>query len=303
MGKNKLSKFRRRNEKQAYMMIAPQIIGFFVFSIYPIFWVFRYSLYEFDGLNETFVGLENFIRAFTRDPDFWRSVVNTFIISYGKLIVEIPLAFVTAIMISSTLIRGKKLFNVIFYMPRVSGTAVNCLIFTFIFATVNGNMNNLLQGIGAISEPISWLSHKWTAIFVITLHSLWAGFSANVLYFMAGVQNIPEEVIEASRIDGATRLQGFMKITVPMLAPVVRVILMLAMVSGMQMMNDVLLITGGGPGGQTNVAMLYIYQLFFNSGDFPQYGYASALGVIMTGILAVVTVAYLKVSKKADSVY
>ena len=94
MKRNKLSKFRRRNERQAYLMIAPQIIGFFVFSIYPILWVFRYAFYQYDGVNEVFIGLENFIRAFTRDKNFWTSVINTFIIAYGKLIIEIPLTFI-----------------------------------------------------------------------------------------------------------------------------------------------------------------------------------------------------------------
>ena len=302
MKRNKLSKFRRRNERQAYLMIAPQIIGFFVFSIYPILWVFRYAFYRYDGVSEVFIGLENFIRAFTRDKNFWTSVINTFIIAYGKLIIEIPLTFITAVMMSSSLIRFRRIFNVAYYLPQVTGNATACLIFTFLFATVNGNINNILENIGLISGPVSWLSDKWTAIIVISCKSLWAGFASNVLLFMAGVQNISEEVIEASRIDGASRLQGFAKITVPMLAPQIKVVLMLAMINGVKTYEDVMLITNGGPAEQTNVAMLYIYKLFFETTGIPEYGYASALGVIMSIIIGIITVVYLKVTKKADSV-
>ena len=294
--------YKKKNERQAYMIILPAIIGFFVFSIYPIIWVFRYSFFDYDGINATFCGLENFVRAFTRDAIFWKSVVNTFILAYGKLIVEIPLALIIALMISSSLVKFKKIFNIAFYLPRVTGSAVNCLIFTFLFATVNGKINNLLLDMNLISHPVSWLGGKWSAMFVLSLFGLWSGLSYNVLYFMAGVQNIPEDVLEAARVDGATRLQSFFKITLPMLAPVVKVILMLAMVNGMKIMDQVMLITNGGPAGETNVAMLHIYNLYFTSSQTPQYGYAACLGVVMTVIIGIITCIYLKLSKKADMV-
>lgn len=289
-------------EKQSYFLIAPQIIGFLVFSLYPIIWVFGYAFYDYDGYNARFVGLENFIRAFTRDPGFWKSIVNTFIIAYGKLIIELPLALIIALLLSSGAIKAKKLFSVGYYMPMVTGTATNCLIFSFLFATFNGLINNGLMKIGAIVAPIEWFSQKWTAMFVIMLESLWAGFAANVLYFMAGVQNVPEDVLEAADIDGAGRLTRLFKVTLPMLAPVIRVVLMLAMVNGIKIMNEVLLLTNGGPADSTNVVMLHIYKMYFANDGKPQLGYASALSVITTVILGVLTFVYLRISNKADSV-
>lgn len=289
-------------EKQSYFLIAPQIIGFLVFSLYPIIWVFGYAFYDYDGYNARFIGLENFIRAFTRDPGFWKSIVNTFIIAYGKLIIELPLALIIALLLSSGAIKAKKLFSVGYYMPMVTGTATNCLIFSFLFATFNGLINNGLMKIGAIVAPIEWFSQKWTAMFVIMLESLWAGFAANVLYFMAGVQNVPEDVLEAADIDGAGRLTRLFKVTLPMLAPVIRVVLMLAMVNGIKIMNEVLLLTNGGPADSTNVVMLHIYKMYFANDGKPQLGYASALSVITTVILGVLTFVYLRISNKADSV-
>lgn len=299
---NGIKNQKKTVEWQSYAMIAPQIVGFLVFSLYPIIWVFGHAFYDYDGYTSRYIGVENFIRAFTRDPAFWKSILNTFIIAYGKLIVELPLALIVALLLANGAIKVKKIFSVGYYMPMVTGTATNCLIFSFLFATFNGTVNNMLMKIGAITAPIEWFSQKWTAMFVIMLESLWAGFAANVLYFMAGVRNVSEDVLEAADIDGAGRFTKFFKVTMPMLAPVIRVILMLAMVNGVKIMNEVLLLTNGGPSDSTNVVMLHIYKMYFVNDGKPQLGYASALGIITTVILGIITFAYLRLSKKSDSV-
>lgn len=299
-----ISKAKRQEELQAYLLIGLQIIGFLVFSIYPIAWVFRYGFYNYDGVNATFCGFDNFVRAFTRDSVYWKSILNTFIISYGKLLLEIPLSFLVALALTSGLVKFRKIFTVGFYLPRVTGVAVNCLIFSFIFSGFNGPVNNFLEALGLINAPIDWFGAKWTAIIVIMLQSTWVGFSTNTLYFMAGISGVSEDCLEAAKVDGANAFQTFFKITVPMLAPVLRTILMLAMVNGMKSYQEVMLLTNGGPGNSTNVVMLYLYQLYFETETaVPQYGYASALGVITTIIIALITVVYLKLSKKAESVY
>lgn len=298
-----IKKTNRQKELQAYIMIAPQVVGFFVFAIYPILWVFRYSFYDYDGINAVFIGFDNFTRAFTRDINFWKSILNTIIIAYGKLIIELPLALVAALVLSNNLIKLKKVFSLAFYLPKITGVAVNCMIFSLMFATVNGTVNSGLMRVGILSEPYNWFGGRWSAMSVIMIESLWSGFAVNVFYFMAGVQNIPGDVIEAAQIDGANQVQTFFKITLPMLAPVVRVVLMLAMVGGMKIMNEVLLLTNGGPVNGTNVVMLQIYKMFFTPEATPQLGYASALGVITTFVIGILTVIYLKISKKADMVY
>lgn len=298
-----MKKANASKQRQSLLLIAPQLIGFVVFSIYPVFWLFKYSFFDFDGITEKFIGLENYVRIFTRDPAYWISVVNTIIIAYGKLIVEIPLALIVALMLSSSRTKGKKLFSVGFYLPKITGVAVNCMIFTFLFSTFNGTVNNALMKLDIIEAPVSWFATKWSSLFVIMLESLWSGFAANVLLFMAGVQNISEDVMEAAEIDGANAVQSFLKITLPMLAPVIKTVLMLAMVNGMKIMNEVLLLTNGGPAGTTDVVMLRIYKQFFDNTLVSQYGYGSAMGVVTTFIIGILTVIYLKISKKADSVY
>ena len=298
-----LRKAKLKIEIQSYLLIGLQLIGFFVFSLYPILWVFRYGFYEYDGITATYCGFDNFVRAFSRDSLYWKSILNTFIIAYGKLIVEIPLSFLIALALTSGFVKFKRVFMVGYYLPKMTGIAVSCLIFTYMFATVNGPINNILLDLGIIGEPVAWLSGKWTALAVIMLRSIWDGFAINVLYFMAGVSNISEDCLEAAKVDGANGVQTFFKITIPMLAPVLKTIIMLAMVNGMKVYQDVMLLTNGGPAGSTNVVMNYLYQLYFETdGVTAQYGYASALGIITTVIIGVVTFIYLRLTKKADEV-
>jgi len=295
-------KEKKQNPLIPYLMLSPQIIGLIVFTIYPIIWVFRYAFYDYDGIRASFIGMENFVRIFTRDPEFWKSVLNTIILAYGKLIIEIPLALIIALVLVSPKLKFKKLFLIGYRLPSVTGVAVNCMIFLFLFNVRNGIVNKMLLDAHMIAEPINWFGTKWGAMFVIMLESLWEGFAANVLYFMAGVGGISDEVLEAADIDGANRFQKFTRITVPMLAPVVRTVLLLAMVSGMQIMNSVMLLTNGGPAGSTDVVMLRIYKMFFVGAETPQYGYASAMGIVTTVIIGILTVIYLKFSQKADEV-
>ncbi len=298
-------KYKKQQVVSSYLMLSPSIIGFFVFSIYPILWVVRYAFYRYDGVdaNTVFIGLDNFIRLF-QDAAYWKSVGNTFLVALPKLIVEIPLALILAVMLSSDKIKFKRIFSVGYYMPHMLGSVVSCLIFTFMFSSFNGVVNNALMAIGVLSEPHNWFADKWSAFSVIILHSFWLGFSTNMLFFMAGIQNIPEDMYEAADLDGANKIQQFLKITVPMIAPTIRIILMLAIVNGLKAYQSVMLLTNGGPANQTNVVMLYIYQAYFEaSGTIPQYGYASAMGVIVSFIVAGVTVLYLRVSRKANDVY
>lgn len=294
------------NEKKSeniicYAMISPMIIGFLVFTIYPLVWIMRYAFYDYDGINAIFIGLDNFKRIFTTEAGYWMSVVNALIISYGKLIVEIPLALVLAVVLGRKL-RGSGFFRGIYFMPTVIGVSISAVVFSKIFATHGGIMNDILCHFNIIKEPINFFGHKWTAILVIMIRSVWANFGTNVLFFMAGVQGISTDYYEAAEIDGATGSQQFFKITLPLLMPITRTILLLAMTSGVKLMDEVLLLTNGGPGGSTNVVMLYMYKYFFTTDITAQIGFAAAMGIVTSIILCILSVVYLKLSERADKV-
>lgn len=282
-----------------YVMILPMIIGFLVFTLYPTLWNMRFAFYDFDGVNDIFVGLENFVRIFTRDSHYWISIFNAIFISYGKLIIEIPLALICAVLLArNTKFSG--FFRGVYFLPTIIGTSVSAVIFSKLFATYPGFINDVLIKIAIIDTPINWFGEKNLAIGIIILMSIWQNFGINILFFMSGVLGISNDYYEAAEIDGATPIQQFFKITLPLLKPVTRTILLLAMTSGIKLMDPVMLLTNGGPGGSTDVVMLYMYKNFFATDTSAQIGYAAAMGVVTSIILCVISVAYLKLSNVKD---
>lgn len=291
----------------AYILMAPMLIGFIVFSLYPIFFIVEWSWFEYDGIREPiFIGIENFVRVFTRSNAFWMSLANTFIITIGKTLIEIPLALVLAVLINK---KGKlnTLFRSTFFLPSIVSIAIVGLIFSIIFQSYGGAINMMLEDFGVISRYIDWFSNKWTAMAVIIMASIWSHFGVNMIFFLMGLQSVPEELYECARIDGVNKVQQFIYITVPMLAPIMQIIIMLAIVEGMKMTDMVLVLTNGGPAGQTEVVMTYIFKYFFRYGGEAatrlQYGYASSMAVVTAIIIGIITILYLRFTKKMSKIY
>lgn len=300
---NKTKNWNRGQIKWCYLFIAPMLIGFLVFTIYPICWAVRYSFFDYDGIEASFVGLDNYIRVFTRDPGYWQAMATTFLMSFGKLLVELPLALLLAILLNNAL-KGSGIFRTIFFLPNIISTAIMGLIFFFIFDTANGFVNNVLMEFGI--EPVNWFGHKWTAILVIAIVSIWQGFGINMLFFLSGIQGIPADLYECASLDGANKWKSFVHITLPMLAPTMQVILMMAMIGTIQTTDLVLTLTNGQPAGQSEVIMTYIFKYFFSYGNTinaSQYGYATAAGIVLAIILGGLTAVYLKVTQKSTQIY
>ena len=180
--------------------------------------------------------------------------------------------------------------------------AVVGLIFSILFSSYNGIVNALLRAGGLISTNIGWFSDKKTAMFVIILVSLWTTFGLNMIYFLMGLQNIPKSLYECAEIDGANTFQKFFYITLPLVAPILQLVLMLSVLGTIKMTDLILVLTNGAPGGTTEVVMTYIFKYFFSYGDNAardvQFGYASAMAVITAVILGIITLVYLRVSRK-----
>ena len=304
--KKKIKKLHSANKIQEILMITPMTIGFLLFSVYPIIWVVRWSFFKYNGYSEpVFVGLGNFIRVFSRDPAYWNSLKNTFLIAGMKMIFEIPLALVLAVLLNNK-IKGSSFFRVVFFLPSVFSIAVVGLIFSILFGAYNGIVNAILKNIGLITQNISWFSDKGHAMFVIILVSLWTTFGLNMIYFLMGLQNISKSLYECASIDGANEVQQFFYITMPLVAPILQLVLMLSVLGTMKMTDLILVLTNGAPGGSTEVVMTYIFKYFFSYGESAamevQFGYASSMAVVTAVILGIVTLIYLKVSKKMQEV-
>jgi raffinose/stachyose/melibiose transport system permease protein len=288
------------------LMLLPMFIGFMAFTIYPILWVLRWAWFDYGGFGKgTFLAFENFIRAFTRDTSFWRAMVNTFYLAGVKLVIEMPLAIVLAFFVNNR-VRGSSVFRIIYFLPTIFSIAVVGLIFNILFSAYNGIVNAVLVNLHIVNANVNWFGSRWLAMTVILLVSLWSTFGLNMVYFLMGLQNIPKELYECSMLDGASGPRQFFSITIPLLAPVMQIVFMLSVIGTMRLADLVLVMTNGQPGGTTEVAMTYIFKYFFTYGDTGrrnQYGYGSALTIILSGILALMTVLYLNRSKKLKEIY
>jgi len=292
--------------RQEFFMLIPFFIGFATFTVYPILWALRWVLYDYSGLGKPFfVGLDNFARAFFRDKEFWRSVSNTFYLAFMKLIIELPLALILAFFVNNK-VKGSSVLRVIYFLPTVFSIAVVGLIFIILFSAYNGIVNAVLTGIGLLKQNYNFFATRWSAINVILLVSIWATFGINMIYFLMGLQNIPNELYECATLDGASGPRQFFSITIPLLAPVMQMIIMLSVLGTMRINDVVIVMTNGQPGGTTEVAMTHILKMFFSigmGGGRRQIGYGAALSIIMGAILAIMTVIYLNSSKRMKNIY
>lgn len=301
------SKLKRQNDFQGFLMLCPQIIGFLVFSVYPILWVFFTAWFDYDMIKYTFVGIDNFIRVFTRDPAYWNSVLYTFKIVFFTNVIQIPLALFVAILMNSKFVKAKTMFRTVFYMPNIISTAIVALIFSFIFSAFDGIANNILEFFRVIDTPINWFATTKGATIVVIIVSIWQGFGVNMLFFLSGLVGIPQELYEAAEVDGASTWQKFCNVTWPMLKPMLQIIAMLSITSGLKSSDLLLVLTNGAPGGSTEVVMTYLLKKFlpYETMEFvPQVGYAAALGVITSIIIGIITVCYLRMTRNmGKSVY
>jgi len=291
---------------QTYAMLLPNLILFVTMSVYPIMWALQYMFYDYDGITpKKFVGLANFVRVFTRDDSFWKTVRNTFVYAGAKIFFIIPFAFVVAILINNQ----KKVYGgiqAIIFSPTIMSSSVMALVFYLLFNIYNGEINHMLMSAGIVSQPINWLGKEYAMATVVTV-AVWGGIGNYMVYFLAGLQQIDTSVYESADLDGANSMQKLIFITIPLLGPVLKTILMLAIVHGFHDMESIMVLTEGGPFQATRTMFLYIYQLYYPTADtsafLPQYGYGAAVSIVSATIVGIVTVLYLRASKKLDDIY
>lgn len=302
-GSSSQIKWYKKDSAQAILMLAPMLIGFFLFTYAPIGYILRYAFFKSNGFKETFIGLENFVRVFTRDLPYWKSLNNALILTFGKLAVEIPLALFLAVLLNKGR-KGTGFFRVAFFLPTVISAAIAGLIYSLMFGSFNGIVNEILQSAGLIERSINWFSTKGTALFVVGFASVWNNFGINMIFFLMALQSVPKELYECADLDGVNPIQRFFKITLPMIGPTFQVVLLNAIVGSLKMADLILSTTNGQPGGKTEVVMTYVFKYFFGyDGRAIEIGYASAMAIVTAVILALISSIYMKLSNKLGNSY
>lgn len=299
------NKYDTKHVIECYAMIFLQIVGFFLITLYPIVWAIKQSFYYYNGVISAtrFVGFDNFITLFTKDSEYWRTWLTTFEFAIMKLPIELPFAMIIALLLNRK-IKGKGILRTIFFMPSIVGVAVVGLIFFNMFDYF-GYINAFLVKHNILSLGVEWFSHKWTALTVLVLGSVWCTFGTNVLYFLAALQNVPEELHEAAIIDGISKPREFFSITLPMMAPVLQTVLLLSINGTLHTNEYILVMTGGGPSGTTHTVMSYIVGKFVPgfAGGGVNIGYGCAVSFVTSVFMAIIALVYMKLSSKMSDMY
>lgn len=303
MKKNKVKHYL-----QVYGMLTPNLLLFIFLSVYPVIWCLRYIFYQYGGLGSgapIFVGLDNFRRLFTNDPVFITAIKNTFVYAAGKVGIVIILAFFSAMMLNKKNLKGAGFLRATLFMPTIMSAAVMGLVFYLLFNVYNGEVNKYLMALG-MKKPINWLGMDHAMLTIIII-AIWGGLGNYMIYFLAGLQGIPAEIYESADLDGVNTFQRVWYITLPMLGPVLKMILMLSIVIAFQDMTSVMVVTEGGPANATMTLFLYAYQFFFpiSPGSIvtTQFGYGATVTVVSSAIVGVVTLIFLFLSRKLDDIY
>ena len=275
-----------------FIFITPTLILLGIFSIAPALISFYYSFTFYDLLDKPlFIGLENFINVF-HDEVFYQTSFNTLFYAIG-VPVGIFLALVLAVMLNNKKLKFSYFYRTLYFLPVILPLITLGVVWTWLFNTEYGAVNQILSYIGL--GKIAWLtSYDWSKP-AILITSIWAGFGLSVVILIGGLQNIPTEVYEAAKIDGAGSTSTFFRITIPLLIPTISLVSIMSFIATFQVFDLVMALTEGGPGRSSMSIVQYIYDTAFKSFDM---GYASALSVILFIELLIFSIFQFKLSEK-----
>ncbi|MBM7551530.1 carbohydrate ABC transporter permease [Thalassobacillus pellis] len=279
--------FSRRIDKSpyGYLFIAPFFLVFFIFDLGPILYSFYLSFTDWSGFNTpTFIGLANYERLL-QDTLFFKSIYNTLIIWILSIIPQLTIALTLALILHEKFIRGKHLFHAIFYFPNMVTPVTMGVLFALMFDWQNGSMNKLLMALGIVEDPVYWFNSPFLSQLIVASILMWQWFGFNMLVFLAGLQSIPEDLYEAAEIDGANKFQTAIKITLPLLRPVLIFTMITSVIGGMQIFDQPLMI-GKGPENSTLTMVMHLYEAAFVRYE---YGYGAAIAYGIFVLIAIAT--------------
>lgn len=278
-GKNlNLNDGRLKDKFFPYAMVAPSVILFTLFAVYPFILGIYISFFKWDGLSAMkYVGIKNYINVFS-DGAYWEAIKHTFFYAFFVTIGKNVAGFILAKLMMD-LVFAKGFFRTITYMPVTFSYVVCGILWAWIFNPNFGLLNHFLTLIGADSLILGWLSDPKVAIYAVMWVDIWRWAGFHMVLYLAGLQSIPKDYYEAAEIDGAGAFSKFFKITIPQLNSVIVLNILMAVTGALVSNYDIVnVMTGGGPFGSTEVALTYIYR---NAFGFYNLGKASAMSAIL----------------------
>jgi ABC-type sugar transport system permease subunit len=276
----------------AYIFAAIPILWLFIFSLGPILFSGWVSLHRWDMIEPIpdmpWRGLENFEYLFMRDKVFPKALGNTFLFAIGGVTTNVVLGLGFAMLLNSK-IRGRTLWRVIYFLPVITAPLALGVIFAFMFNRNYGLVNNLLVEFGLPRQ--GFLNDPNQAMYVLIVIAVYQYVGYYIVIFLAGLQEIPQDYYDAARVDGASRVQEFLNITLPLLRPVALFVIVTNTIGALQVFDLVFATTAGAPANSTMTVVLYMYNTAFK---FSRMGRASAMAFVLFGIILVITVIQLR---------
>lgn len=282
------------------LFVLPAFLYMLVFVGYPILRNIILSLQDVTVINlvqgeKGFVGFSNYIELF-KDEIFRKSLINTLVFTICCLVFQFIIGFALAIFLNKRFKIARPLRGILL-VPWMIPITVTALIFKLLFATDIGVLNYILSSLNIISENVEWLTTPHTAMFALVCANVWIGIPFNMILLSTGLTMIPKDLYESASIDGATGVQKFFKITLPLLRPTIESVLILGFIYTFKVYDLVYVMTSGGPVNSTHMLSTYSYKLSF---EMFQYSKGSAVANVLLVILMIVGVFYLKATKEDD---
>ena len=266
-------------------LVLPGLLLFFFAILAPICLSVYYGFTDYTGMGSmNFIGWENYKQLF-HDKAFGLSLRNSLLLAIGFICIQHPLAMITAAILDKLGGKAESFFRCVYFIPNVISVAVIAYLWKFIYNPDFGLLNNIIKAFGGKGD-INWLSYE-NAIWAVLVVLIWHGFGWGMLIYYTGIKNIDPVLYEAAAIDGASPTTTFLRITLPLMKPVIQVNVTMAVISALKQMETVYLLTGGGPGNSTQFAANYLYQQAFKA---YKYGYGNAIGVVFIIICLLATV-------------
>ena len=273
------------NKLVIFSLVLPGLLTFLIAILAPIVLSVYYSLTDYSGLGAAnFTGLANYA-ALVQDEVFWRALLNSVLLALGFICIQHPIAVLVAWKLDRLQGKAEGLLRCIYFLPNVISVAVIAYLWKFIYNPNFGLLQKVLELFGY--EGSFNALGSGTAIWAVLVVLVWHGFGWGMLIYYTGIKNIDQVVYEAAAIDGATSSQTFFRITLPMMKPVIKYNVTLAIISALKQMETVYLLTNGGPGNETQFMATYLYKQAFG---YYKYGYGNAISVVLIVICLAATV-------------
>lgn len=275
-----------------WLFIAVAVAMIFTFYFYPMFQALILSFQSGTGTNLQFVGLGNYKRVLT-DVTFIAAFKNTFIYLIIQVPVMILLGLVLSVLLNDRALKLKGFFRTAIFLPCVTSLVAYSVIFKYLFSG-DGLVNQLLLKLSLVSEGLNWITDPFLAKVTIIMAITWRWTGYNMIFYLSALQNVDQSIYEAARIDGASPIQQFFKITIPLLKPIILFTSIISTIGTLQLFDEIVNITKGGPGNATISISQYIYNLSFKY--TPDFGYAATVSYFVVFIIIILAIIQFKLA-------